>query len=292
MTMRIAVVGPGAIGGTIAAWLSEVPGVELIVCARTRFDKLLVEVPEGRTIEATPEVLTDPSSARAVDWAITVTKTYDTEGAARWLKGLVGPETRVAVVQNGVEHLDRFADLVPRDRTLPVIIDIPAERSGPGRIRQRRQGDITVPAGDLGHSFVALFVGSGLAPKETEDFLSASWRKLALNSAAAVNALALKPAILARNEKAAGVMRAVAAEAVAVGRAVGARLDDGLPEEVIARYLASPPDQTNSLLADRLARRPLEIDARNGVIVRLGAKLGIPTPLNAMAVAVLEASVD
>ena len=87
-------------------------------------------------------------------------------------------------------------------------------------------------------------------------------------------------------------MRAITAEAVAVGRAVGARLDDGLPDEVIARYLASPPDQTNSMLADvrATADRPLEIDARNGVIVRLGERLGVPTPLNAMAVAILEAS--
>jgi 2-dehydropantoate 2-reductase len=85
-------------------------------------------------------------------------------------------------------------------------------------------------------------------------------------------------------------MRAITAEAVAVGRAVGARLEDGLPEEVVARYLAAPPDQANSLLADRRAERPLEIDARNGVIVRLGERLGVPTPLNAMAVAILEAT--
>ncbi|APR83506.1 2-dehydropantoate 2-reductase [Minicystis rosea] len=292
MTKRIAVIGPGAIGGMLAAWLAEVPGHEVMVCARTAFDRLVVAVPEGRTIEVTPEVITDPARARVVDWAITVTKTYDTAGAARWLERLVGPETRVAVVQNGVEHLVRFGGLVPRERTLPVIIDIPAERTGPGRIVQRRPGDITVPDGALGRAFVALFEGTPLGPKTSDDFLSASWRKLVLNSAAVVNTLALRPSILARNEKAAEVMRAVVSEALAVGRAVGARLDDGLPDEVIARYLAAPPDQTNSMLADRLAHRPLEIDARNGIIVRLGAKLGIPTPLNAMAVAILESSMD
>lgn len=106
-----------------------------------------------------------------------------------------------------------------------------------------------------------------------------------------MNALALRPAGLVRDAKAAALMRAVTAEAVAVGRAVGARLNDGLPDEVIARYLASPPDQANSMLMDRRADRPLEIDARNGVIVRLGERAGVRTPLNAMAIAILAASV-
>jgi 2-dehydropantoate 2-reductase len=291
MTTRIAVIGPGAIGGTIAAWLAQVPSHDVTICARTPFDELVVEVPGDRTLVSRPAVLIEPSQAEVVDWAITVTKAYDTAGAARWLARLVGPATRVAVVQNGVEHLERFAGVAPEGRTLPVIVDIPAERTAPGRIRQRRNGDITVPAGELGTAFVALFAATGLAPAVTNDFLSASWRKLALNSASVVNALALRPAGLVRDVKAAALMRAVTAEAVAVGRAIGARLDDGLPDEVIARYLASPPEQTNSLLADCRAGRPLEIDARNGVIVRLGERLGVPTPLNAMAVAILEASV-
>jgi 2-dehydropantoate 2-reductase len=124
----------------------------------------------------------------------------------------------------------------------------------------------------------------------TDDFLGASWRKLALNSAGVVNALTLKPAGVVHHEGAAALMRAIAAEAVAVGQALGARLDDALPAEIVERYRSSPPDSVNSLLADRLAERPMEIDARNGVIVRLGARHGVATPLNQMAVAILEAS--
>ena len=291
MTTRIAVIGPGAIGGTIAAWLSQVPGHDVTVCARTPFEELVVEVPGGRTLVARPAILTEPERAQPVDWAIVVTKAYDTAGAGRWLSRLVGPATCVAVVQNGVEHLERFAGVAPEGRTLPAIIDIPAERSAPGRILQRRHGDFTVQQGALGAAFVALFAGTELAPTATPDFLSASWRKLVLNSASVVNSLALRPAGLARDAGAAALMRAITAEAIAVGRAMGARLDDGLPDEVVARQLAAAPDQANSLLADRRADRPLEIDARNGVIVRLGARLGIPTPLNAMAVTILEASV-
>jgi 2-dehydropantoate 2-reductase len=286
----IAVIGPGAIGGTLAAWLSQVHGNELTACVRTPFDRLVVEVPAGRVLEATPRVLVDPGAASPVDWIVTVTKTYDTEGAARWIERLLGPTTCLAVVQNGVEHMERFAGLVPRERVLPVIVDIPAERHAPGRIVQRRWGTVTTPAGELGARFAELLEGTPLAPSATDDFPSAAWRKLVLNSAGVVNALTQKPAGIARNEKIAALIRAIAAETVLVGRAVGARLPDTLPDEVLARYRASAPDSINSLLADRLANRPMEIDARNGVVVRLGAQHGIATPLNAMAVALLEAS--
>ena len=73
------------------------------------------------------------------------------------------------------------------------------------------------------------------------------------------------------------------------GRAEGAVLDDSLVETVLQSYRDAPPDSVNSLHADRLAGRPMELDARNGVIVRLGRKYGIPTPCNQMAVALLEA---
>jgi 2-dehydropantoate 2-reductase len=286
----VAVIGPGAIGGTLAAWLSQVPGNDMTLCVRTPFERLVVDVPGGRVLEVAPRVLTEPNAGAPVDWVITVTKTYDTEGAARWFERLVGPATRLAVVQNGVEHMERFDGRLPRERILPVIVDIPAERRAPGRITQRRDGTVTAPSGDLGASFAALFAGTPLTLSLTDDFLSAAWRKLALNSAGVVNALTRRPAGVARNEKVAALIRAIAAETVLVGNAVGARLPEDLPDEVIARFLASAPDSVNSLLADRLADRPLEIDARNGVVVRLGARHGVPTPLNAMAVAILEAS--
>ena len=76
---------------------------------------------------------------------------------------------------------------------------------------------------------------------------------------------------------------------MAVGRAEGAQLDDGTAQRVLEGYRAQPPDSVNSILADRIAGRPMEIDARNGVIVRKGEQHGISTPLNRMAVALLQA---
>lgn len=285
----IAVIGPGAIGGTVAAWLAQKPGNRLTVCARTPFERLAVDAPGGR-IAASPEVVTTPEAARPADWVLIATKAYDVAGAAAWLPGLVGSGTRVAVLQNGVEHLERFAPHVPTASLVPVVVDIPAERKAPGHIHQRRDGTMIVPDDAKGRDFVGLFPPAGPVVSTTPDFRTQAWRKLAINSAGAVSALVLRPSGVAADADVGAIMRALVRECVAVGRAEGAVLDDGLDEEVLAGYRASPPDSVNSLHADRLAGRPMEIDARNGAIVRFGARHDIPTPVNQIIVTLLRAA--
>jgi 2-dehydropantoate 2-reductase len=77
-------------------------------------------------------------------------------------------------------------------------------------------------------------------------------------------------------------------ECVAVGRAEGATLDDSIADDIVERTRRAPRDAGNSMLADRRASRPMEYDARNGVIVRLGLEHKIATPMNALMVALLE----
>jgi 2-dehydropantoate 2-reductase len=290
--LSIAVVGPGAVGGTIAAWVSKSPlAGQVTLCARTPLDRLVIETPDGSILEAEPRVVTDPGQIAApVDWVFVATKAYDVAAASAWLKPLVGPQTRVAVLQNGVEHVERFQPFVAADRILPVVVDIPAERTAPGRIQHRRTGNITVPAGPAGDAFVAFFAESVIEAATTDDFLSAAWTKLALNCSGAVNALTGRPGGVVRAAGVADVIRAMVAECVAVGRAVGADLGDNLPDWVVDRAMTSPSDAVNSLLGDRLAGRPMEWDARNGVIVRLGQVHGIATPVNALAATLLAAT--
>ncbi|OYX57449.1 MAG: 2-dehydropantoate 2-reductase [Brevundimonas subvibrioides] len=289
--MRIAVVGPGAIGGTVAAWLSHSPLVSSVtLCARTPLDRLVVEAPDGRLIEARPRVVTDPAEITApVDWVLVATKAYDVAAASTWLAPLVGPQTLVAVLQNGVEHVERLTPFIAADRIMPVVVDIPAERSAPGRIQHRRNGTIVVPAGEAGEAFAALFAESVIAASTTDDFTTVAWTKLALNCAGAVNALTGLPGGVVCEAGVADLIRAMVRECVLVGRAVGADLGDLIPDWVVERAETSPPDSVNSLLGDRLAGRPMEWDARNGVIARLGAAHGIPAPLNAMAATLLSA---
>lgn len=283
---KIAVIGAGAIGGTLAAWLAQTHDVTL--CARSPLSDLEVETPEG-VIRATPLILTDPADAAPVDWVLCTTKTYDCAGAAGWLGGLMGPETRLAVIQNGVEQRDRFPQ-VPQDRTVPVIIDLPVERTAPGRIVQRRNGTITVPEDDNGAAFAALFADTIVAAATTPDFVTAAWKKLAINCSGIVSALTRRPAEVANDPYAAEVMRGLVRECIAVGRAEGATLSDRLADLVVEWTTRAHPQSVNSLHADFIAKRPTEVDARNLVIVRLGEKHGIDAPLNRALAALLIAA--
>jgi len=284
---RVAVVGVGAIGGVVAALLQSTGHHEITLCTRRPLDGLTVDTPEGVvSVEATN--VTDPTRAEAVDWVLVATKTYDAKGAAEWLASLRKSGTAVAVVQNGVEHRDRFAHDVSSELILPVIIDCPAERQSDGRVLQRGAVKMQVEAGRLGEEFAQLFAGADATVELTEDFTTAAWRKLCINSAGAISALVAKPAGVLQDEALSRVALDIVAECAAVGRAEGARLDDDIGIQVLEGYRRQPPDSINSMLADRLAGRPMEIDARNGVIVRKGERHHIRTPSNRMAVALLQ----
>jgi 2-dehydropantoate 2-reductase len=285
---RVAIVGVGAIGGVLAALLEVARRHEITLCTRRPLDQLTVKTPEG-VVAVKARNVTNPALAEPVDWVLVATKTYDAKSAAAWFQSLCRESAPVAIVQNGVEHRERFAPYMNMDLILPVIIDCPVERQQDGTVFQRGAARMQVEAGRLGGEFAELLAGSSAQVEQTEDFLTAAWRKLCINSAGALSALTMKPAGVLRGEALGDMAREIVAECVAVGRAEGARLDDGTAQRVLEGYRAQPPDSINSMLADRMATRPMEIDARNGVIVRKGEKHGVSTPLNRMAVALLQA---
>ena len=288
---RIAIVGVGAIGGVTAALLQQAGGHELLLCTRRPMSGLSVEAPEG-VVKVHATFATDPSEAFEVDWVIVATKAYGVAGAAKWLERLCLNGAPVAVLQNGVEHRERFAPYVAMERILPVMVDCPAERQAPDKIRQRGVMHLKVPDDALGRDFVELFAGTTADASVVPDFLSVVWRKLCFNSAGVLSALVLQPAGIVRGEAMGEVALQIIRECAAVARAEGAHLEENVADLVLAAQRAAPADSINSMLADRQAGRPVEIDARNGVIVQLGRKHGIATPANAMAVALMEAMIQ
>jgi 2-dehydropantoate 2-reductase len=283
---KVAIIGPGAIGGIMAAWL-ERAGHEVTVCARRLIKELTVETPHG-LIVARPRVVADTSEAPAVDFVLVTTKAYEAESTAGWFPRLTRNGAPVAVLQNGVEHRERFAPYLSIDRIVPVLVYCPAERPEPTRMLQRRAARLVVPHDANGEKFAALFAGTPVTVDTTDDITTALWKKLVLNSAGALTAILLQPNGVFHDERVCDLGDAIMRECVAVGRAEGAKLDDALIAECIAHWRKEPRDGLNSLHADRLAERPMEIDARNGAIVRFGRKHGIPTPYNHFATTLLD----
>jgi 2-dehydropantoate 2-reductase len=249
-------------------------------------DELMVKTSEG-TVRVKARNLTDPMEAEAVDWVVVATKAYDVEGTAQWLRKLAPEGVPVAVAQNGVEHGGRFAPWVQQELLVPIVVQISAERQADGTMWQRGGVCLIMEDGSRGREFAELFRGSQSKVVLTGDFKTAMWRKLCVNSTGTLSVLTMKPSAVYRDEALARVALEMTRECVSIGRAEGAQLDDSVAQCVVEEFQREKEDRINSMLADRLAGRPMEIDARNGVIVRLGEKHGIATPLNRMAVAVL-----
>ncbi|MFF3322521.1 2-dehydropantoate 2-reductase [Streptomyces sp. NPDC002889] len=291
--VSVAVVGVGAVGGVMAARLALAGAAEVTVCVRSPLGGLRLQLPDGST-QTVPDrglnELSDATRATTSDWVLLATKAHQTTGAAQWLHRLCGPATRVAVLQNGVEHHERVAPLVGNARILPTVVAISAEPLRRGHIQLFNEPRIVVPDNADGHAFENLCAGSGVAVDRTDDFLTASWAKLCLNVAnGAVTALTQQRIPVFRNPNIARLGRALVEEARLVGTAAGAHLPEDLADQVLARLQAMPPEAGSSMLWDRIAGRPLEHDARNGAVVRVGARFGIPAPYNETVTALLDA---
>lgn len=284
---RVAIVGVGAIGGALAALLEVTGKHEIVLCTRRPLAQLVADTPQGQVhVRATH--LTDPAQATSVDWVLVATKAYDSASAAAWFPQLCANGAPVAIVQNGVEHRERFAAFVRPERLLPVVIDCPVERRDDGSIHVRGTVLLKVENSGLGRGFLDLFAGSGANLIPVDDFATAAWWKLCMNVVGALNALSLQPVRVLWGERMQSVGRQMVVECLAVARAEGARLGDSVVDEIMGMYARHPGDSVNSLLADRLYGRRMEADARNGAVVRAGKKHGIPTPMNEMALALLE----
>jgi 2-dehydropantoate 2-reductase len=193
----------------------------------------------------------------------------------------------VAVCQNGVEHAQRLEAQVPREAVVPVVVHASAVRVGPGRVRCDGPLRLIVPACAHAALIVEAFEGDGVSVRVVEDFQTAQWRKLCLNAVAGIMAATGRPAVVFRETMFRTMAQDLAMECVQVARAEGARIGNEYAQEVVDYFVSLAPDAGSSILADRMAHRPLEWDARNGVIQRLGSRHGIPTPVSDLLVPLL-----
>jgi len=287
--VRVAIIGPGAIGGTVAFALSG--RHDVVICANQAFDALAITRVQTRERQVVPAmVLTTPAQAKPVDWVLVCVKSHQTAATAGWLKALVGQTTKVAVLQNGVEHRERVAPLLPLGTVIvPVVVALPAERVAPGEIEMHGGAQLTVPDDDPSHEFVALFDGTFVKASTDRDFKTRVWEKLCLNCAGgALSALTLRPDALASTPEMTALGVRFIQETMAVGTAEGARFADDLVEQLVAMQTSHRVARGNSMYYDRRDGKPLEWDARNGVVQRLGRKHGIPTPISDVIVPILK----
>jgi 2-dehydropantoate 2-reductase len=290
----VAVIGLGSIGGVAAGCLAAAGRHDVIACVRQPLTRLTLDGPNG-TVELPLRSLTDPAQATPVDWVLLCTKTHQTVATAPWLKQLCAPSTRVAVLQNGIDHVARVAPLAGGATVLPVVVYYNGERLAADRVRLRQGAnqDFVVPNDDAGRAFARLFESTPLRVDAGDDFVTLAWRKLLLNAVASpVTALTLQRQAVLRRPDIQTLCLAVLDEAIAVGRAEGAKLAADEAQRILATLFTFSGELGTSMYFDRLADRPLEIEALNGAIVAAGERHGIATPLNRALLALLRAVND
>lgn len=288
----VVIVGPGAIGSTVAALLHEAgrtPGLY----GRTARAGLEVLVGDD-VIQVPGPVRTDPDQ---IDGAAAVVflavKATQIEGAAPWLAKLCGPDTVLCVLQNGVEQRAMVSASVPEGVTVvPAVVWFPAQAHADGAVRLRGAARLTLPEEPGVDRVVEVLRGTRCTVEVASDFTSVAWRKLLQNAVAGLMALTGRRAGMFAREDIAELTLEYLREGLAVARAEGAHLGDEVREEVLAGFRSSPADLSTSILTDREAGRALEWDTRNGVISRLGRAHGIPTPISDVVTTLLAATSD
>ncbi|MHA7663811.1 oxidoreductase [Mycolicibacterium sp. HS_4_1] len=290
--MSFALVGPGAIGSTIAALLYAA-GREVVLCGRTARQQIEVRVDGAEPIVVPGPVHTDPQIVTGpVDVVLLAVKDTQYADAAPWLAGLCGPDTIVCALQNGVEQADRLRPYCPESAVVPAAIWIAAETQPDGWVQVRTTPRLVLPDGPAATRLAAALDGIGIDVELDTDFVSAAWRKLLVNAVVGFMVLPGRRSGMFRRDDVAALARRYLAECLAVARAEGATLPDGVIDEIADMLAQAPTDMATSMLIDRQAGRPLEWDIRNGVIQRMGAMHGIATPISDILVPLLAAASD
>jgi len=284
---RVAVVGPGSVGVFFAGHLAAA-GHDVIACARRPFNRYLIESDEF-PLEMEANVAIDPSEiTKTVDWVLLAVKAHQTEGAAGWLKALCDTDTRVMILQNGIEH-DLADGYVNGADTIPTVVYCGAGLVDPGHIKHSSTGFLIVPDEPHGADMLELFADSQAQVRPTDDFITHAWRKLSMN--VTLNGLT---ALLGRKM---GVLSEPAVRSAAIdlvresweiAQADGAELDPANACEIVDAVIERGLDEGTSMYFDTMAGRPTEHEAIHGAALRRAEHHGIDTPAIRLVYALLD----
>ena len=300
--MKIAVLGAGALGCAFGAALS-LAGHETWLLNRSprhvdamRRDGLRVDDENGSRVIPV-RATTRPDEVGVVDLVIVLVKSFHTDAAMRGATTLVGPQTLVLSLQNGLGHEDILADIVGRERVLAGKTYVGGVALGPGHILSGVTGKDTF-IGELDgrltpriRAVADAFNAAGLRTTISENIVGTMWDKLLVNVAtgALSGITRLTYGQLYDEPLLAATAQGAVAEAMAVARAAGVVLSMTEPEQPWRLASAGlAPSFKTSMLQSLEKGSVTEIDFINGSVVRWGQRHGVPTPINATLVACIK----
>ena len=296
--MKVCVVGCGAIGSLFAAHLAKLEDVEVWAfdVDQDHIDAINangLRLSGESDVHSYPKATSNPSDIPACEFGIVATKSLHTRAAIESTAS-VFKDAAVCTVQNGVGNEEIIAEYVPRvirGTTFPA-----GHVVAPGHVEQDTGGKTWLgpfepkPATMAEIELLAeRLTESGIETLAMEDSRGAQWTKLIFNAATnPIGALTGLPHGVACDQPAVRkVISGLVAEGVAVADAMGITLDSD-PDKLVDHAREVAYHHKASMLQDALARRPTEVAALNGGIVKFGEQTGVPTPLNQAIWALIE----
>ncbi len=302
--MRIAVMGTGSIGSYFGGMLAQV-GHQVALIARG--ENLAAIRAHGLRIQTDDELLTiqcgdclsatdDPATLGPVDLALLTVKTYQNAVAVPAMRPLVGQDTTVLCLQNGIDSYQAAAGLLGTERVLPGAAYIEAARMGPGQIRQSGSvvriafGEADGSDSQRGRTIRQALSDAGINAQFSQDIRQILWTKfLFIATMAGVTSLSRETMaeIMPRPEWRQVIINCMR-EIETVARASQVDLAPDIVETTVAYIEGDLEDMHASMHADIMAGRPLELEALTGAVVRAGQSAGVPTPINDVIYAALK----
>ena len=303
--MRIAVIGAGGVGGAFGAALANA-GADVTFVARgahlaaMRTTGLRVEGPRGDVHLSPTQATDDPGSIGVVDLVLFCVKLWDVESAGAAIRPLVGPQTAVIPLQNGIDASERLAPILGNDAVMGGVAQISATIAEPGLIRQTGTfmrlvfGELDGRITQRGQAFLALCERAGFDATLSDKIETELWMKfILLASNAAITAATRQPVGKLRDDPDISPYFAAAYQEVAdVARARGVRLPDDAVEKISAGTRNMPPAMMASMAVDLIRGNRIELPWLSGKVVQLGRELGVPTPVHGLLHAMLKPYVN
>ena len=289
--MRIAIMGAGGIGGCYGGLLAKA-GFDVTLIARGAHLEAITEKglrlvqPEG---EFTVDVAAtgNPSLVGTVDLVIFSVKAHQNLTAVPLIKPLIGVETTVLTIQNGVESADEIGQEYGAERVLPGSAYVISNVVSPGVVKQQSQiprvafGESNGERSQRAIAVQDAFLKANIMAELSDDISRVLWSKLLYNSPAngMASAARLSPRDLIEYPEGSSMFKLAIQEVADVGTASGVPLGKDDVQGAMDLIAARPIGARGSMQADLESGRPLELDAIVGSVGRIGRKLNVPTPI-------------
>ena len=298
--LRIAVIGVGAVGGYFGGQLAHA-GVDVVFVARQetlrrlRASGLKVESPRGDLALKHVQVTDEIASVGLVDVVIVAVKAWQVPEVAQGLGPLLGPDTAILPLQNGIEAVEQLAGVCGKEHVLGGTCRIVAQQVEPGRIRDTgvepfiALGELDDHRSPRAVTLVETLQRAGIACHIPENIQTSIWKKfMFIAPVSGVGSVARVPLGALRTQpETRALIEQAAREVEALAHARQVPLPANVVEQTLAFLDGVPAEATTSMQRDVMTGRISELEALNGAVVRAGRATEVATPVNAFLYAAL-----